>query len=291
MFTHDNKSKEHKSRAVANSITQKKSRGDQGSGFVDNRPESKSIKNIQRFMNLKNSEKKLVYNLKSQKCNIIQKYHDTADDNDFNTTFSTENDIYHLVPGAREMYGTNDADTPRYCDAVVDGDGNQIFTPSEQFNADCLASAEEIMHEQRIEQAGVFSREYYHKNNFGDTEEGNWNAARATENHVSNRDVKPNVGEAFAIVREEPRDLGGDIMCQYHAAAVVASDGSDRVTLEVFGNPDGGGRNVDGTFRVYNTTPDSNNTFHDEWIGTFPNGITIELEPTGNPNAMDIEDE
>ena len=42
MYAEMKKPKENKSRAVANSVTQKKSNGGQGFGFVDNRPEALS---------------------------------------------------------------------------------------------------------------------------------------------------------------------------------------------------------------------------------------------------------
>lgn len=38
MYEQVEKSKENKSKAVSNSVTQKKSKGKQGFGFVDNRP-------------------------------------------------------------------------------------------------------------------------------------------------------------------------------------------------------------------------------------------------------------
>lgn len=51
MYAQVDKSKENKSRAVANSITQKKSNGKQGFGFVDNRPEAIVQRMHQSLMN------------------------------------------------------------------------------------------------------------------------------------------------------------------------------------------------------------------------------------------------
>ena len=47
MYAQVEKSKENKSRAVANSVGQRENRGQQGFGLVDNRPESKSIEILQ----------------------------------------------------------------------------------------------------------------------------------------------------------------------------------------------------------------------------------------------------
>ena len=51
MYEQVDKSNENKSRAVANSVAQKKSSVKQGFGFVDNRPEALSLKSLQRMIN------------------------------------------------------------------------------------------------------------------------------------------------------------------------------------------------------------------------------------------------
>ncbi|NEZ57635.1 hypothetical protein [Adonisia turfae] len=51
MYEQIEKPKENKSRAVANSVAQKKSYGRQGFGFVDNRPEAVAQRKMQKMMN------------------------------------------------------------------------------------------------------------------------------------------------------------------------------------------------------------------------------------------------
>jgi hypothetical protein len=58
----------------------------------------------------------------------------------------------------------------------------------------------------------------------------------------------------------------------------VAKDGSDNITLEVFGNPSGG--KVPGNFCIYSSSPRSKYNFHTVVTNdTFANGITIGIEP------------
>jgi hypothetical protein len=61
MYAQVEKPKESKSRAVANSVAQKKSAGKQGAGFVDNRPEAlkqrRVIEAVQNGKNLKQLKK------------------------------------------------------------------------------------------------------------------------------------------------------------------------------------------------------------------------------------------
>lgn len=51
MYSQENKSNENKSRAIANSVAQKKSNGRQGFGFVDNRPEAIAQRKLQEMAN------------------------------------------------------------------------------------------------------------------------------------------------------------------------------------------------------------------------------------------------
>ena len=62
MYGRVEKSKEKSSKAVANAVTQKKSNGKQGVGFVDNRPQT----TIQRMLTSNNSKK-------SSKAHVIQR--------------------------------------------------------------------------------------------------------------------------------------------------------------------------------------------------------------------------
>ena len=60
MYAQMEKPKENKSRAVANSVAQKKNNGKQGFGFADNRPEVVSPQKLQQ-------------SIISKKANVIQK--------------------------------------------------------------------------------------------------------------------------------------------------------------------------------------------------------------------------
>lgn len=63
MYKQIEKSKENKSRTVANSVTQKKSDVKQGLGFVDNRPEGVAQRKLQEMMNDSTEENKYISNV------------------------------------------------------------------------------------------------------------------------------------------------------------------------------------------------------------------------------------
>ena len=158
----------------------------------------------------------------------------------------------------------------------------KCYVPSEKFIADCLHTAEEIMSDKILETGHIKSQTKDKKTKFGESKDENWSAANLEAQ--KNENANPSVGEAYAIVADKPRALG-QIECQYHAAAVVAKDGNDRITLEVFGEPNGGERNSEAKYSIY-TTDVSNlsETFHGRWCSTFEakgeqDPITIALCP------------
>jgi hypothetical protein len=162
------------------------------------------------------------------------------------------------------------------------------YIPTDMFVADCLHTAEEIMHGQQFNygEEAVRSRETTAHGLFGDSEDANWQTAQGVNNNAKNLNAAPGIGNAYVITAEHPVNISEEdddsedaVFCQYHAAAVVAVDGTDHITLEIFGSPDGAEHDTDAQYSIYNSAPNSGLTFHDNWINTFANGITISVEP------------
>ena len=68
----------------------------------------------------------------------------------------------------------------------------------------------------------------------------------------------------------------------YHAAAVVAVDGSDRVTLEVFATEETPtSRTLSGKYEIYSVAVGSGDTFHSHWQNNFfgADSVTTVIEP------------
>ncbi|MGF1939489.1 MAG: hypothetical protein RM347_035000 [Nostoc sp. ChiQUE02] len=217
---------------------------------------------------------------------VIQRYEDEYHE-ETATSIKSDSANYLLAESNNFVYARQGTPAPAYSNLgnmiAVDGLGNyQRYTPSDKFLADCLHTAEEIMHGQRLRRGKVRSQVSQTGTVFGESEEDNWDAANEVSEDQRNTNAIPGVGDAYAIVAQQPIDIGEEtdpIDCQYHAAAVVAEDGSDRITLEVFGNPDKKGRNTKGTYSIYDTDPESGNTFHEAWTGTFGQAaVTISLE-------------
>ncbi|HEX6390575.1 MAG TPA: hypothetical protein VFZ89_14040 [Solirubrobacteraceae bacterium] len=110
-----------------------------------------------------------------------------------------------------------------------------------QFVTDCLHTAEEIMH-QTTYRVGVRgparsqARDDPQARAFGWSAAGNVDIAnrvatvRRGGHRVVNNRARPAVGQAYAIVETGVVAAGG---YPYHAAAVIASDGGDRITMEM----------------------------------------------------------
>lgn len=224
----------------------------------------------------------------------VQRYAVHAEDDDLGTTITTANNLYSLKDSNdnENVYGHAGAATPRSSKEIgefrVGGAVVKEYAPSSQFVADCLHTAEEIIHGQQFdyEQEATRSRETTTGGLFGDTEDANWQTAQDVNDDAKNRNSNPAVGNAYVITAEHPVNISEHdddddeaVFCQYHAAAVVATDGADHITLEIFGSPDGADHDTEGKYSIYNSAPDSGLTFHDNWINTFANGITISVEP------------
>ncbi len=213
----------------------------------------------------------------------LQLYKNKAHDT-LGTSVQTTNGQYFLDSqmGNDEVYAASGATAPLHS-KVKTGNvlktGISKYVPESKFIADCLHTAEEIMKGMKLKEGNINSKEKTTGNDFGVSEKDNWDTAIDVDDKDKDKKAKPLVGESYLIVEDKARDLGGHIMCQYHAAAVVAQDGSDNVTLEVFGSPNTGIRSAVGRYAVYSTAPSTKQTFHTIWTGTFPNGVTITLEP------------
>jgi hypothetical protein len=202
----------------------------------------------------------------------------------------SETDAYMLPTGQRSAYvvGKPDAPAPRYSRvaATLNG-GDKQYVPEAKFRADCLHTAEEIMAGRRLNRGYPRSSEPTTGNLYGHDDEDNPNGSYQTAQGVAeehrNQNAVPKVGQAFAITAPAPVDLDPDDEfadeCQYHAAAVVARDGGDRITMEVFGSSEDKDRDSAATFSIYETDPQSQSTFHAVWQTLFTNGITITIGP------------
>jgi hypothetical protein len=149
---------------------------------------------------------------------------------------------------------------------------------SRDFVRDCLHTAEEIINGTDLEpHAGVYSKVLGTTSDFGNSDAEN--IALAESAHASDAKAAPGLGHAYVIVNkswlEKPKRRRGrrrappQVKSPYHAAAVIAVDGNDRITLEVFANhEDGKNRNTKGDYRMY-TTGAAGETFHSFWQRTY----------------------
>jgi hypothetical protein len=221
----------------------------------------------------------------------------------------SQNGMYLLPTKKRaEIWVREDLEPPRYCQPVLDArkvkhDGTSYYKcePKTIFPKDCLRAAEEIMHQKALAQGQMASAVRGSNAPFSATEERQDNVALAnayaTARGTNATGVDPNdleapdVGQAYAIVETEYQE-GKPVNSEeypYHAAAVVAVDGNDRITLEALAT------SIDaeelepgpGSFYIYETDPavappQGMRSFRSEWGRYFSsNAITITLVPYG----------
>jgi hypothetical protein len=183
----------------------------------------------------------------------------------------------------QHLYVRHDVGAPRYCSpsggpsVIYSATMYTQYQPVRKFLRDCLHSAEEIIWNAELDLGQV--RTKVGGTRFGDTEQGNIAIANAQRNAAgANQNASPAVGQGYALVSTVP-----DSKYPYHAAGVLAVDGTDRVTLEVFaGAADAqqDDREEPGDFEMYSNAPGQ--TFHDVWstasvfAGTNPVTVVIE---------------
>jgi hypothetical protein len=147
------------------------------------------------------------------------------------------------------------------------------YKPIGQYYQDCLHTAEEIMaggdldfkSSDRSRVAGTKGKAGL----FGQKPSKNIKLAQRYHKQFDN-DADPYVGQAYAIVNKKWKDRRhkdpGLGRYPFHAAAVVARDGKDRITLEVHaGEDEAKGRNTDGKYYMYEAgaTATQGRTFHE----------------------------
>ncbi|MGI5323817.1 hypothetical protein [Actinomadura nitritigenes] len=174
-----------------------------------------------------------------------------------------------------------DADQPHYCTAELDSvqyNGTKYvqYQPVRRFLRDCLHTAEEIIYDGPLDLGG----DYTHVKGvpFGRSDAENIriaNARRGQEN--ADGRAHPDYSEAYVIV-----STAAGSTYPYHAAAVVAIDGDDTVTLEVFARGTDARQNdrsAAGRFEMYSSTGPT--SFHATWSNnvnfTGTNPVTMVL--------------
>jgi hypothetical protein len=149
------------------------------------------------------------------------------------------------------------------------------YRPERQFVRDCLHSAEEVIAGKALDIGGVNSKVAGTTDLFGESDQKNIKLATT---YALNNLAAPNVGQAYVTVATDPKAT-----YPYHAAAVVAQDVQDQVTIEVFAREtDAQARNASGTFDMY-TIGDVNTSFHGRWktldlFGSQSAPVTIVIE-------------
>ena len=159
---------------------------------------------------------------------------------------------------------------------VYNGRNYYKFKPGTKRVLDCLKTAEEIMAGATFDDSEVHSQIKGTGGDLGRTlteTKANVKTAAKTLMHIDD-DADPGLNEAYVIV-----ETGKKNVYPYHAAAVVAVDGNDRVTLEVFaGANNAKARNVLGSYNIYSIS-DASQTFHSQWKDGYNKPVTIVAKP------------
>ena len=149
---------------------------------------------------------------------------------------------------------------------------------SQDFINDCLHTAEEINAGRTyVPGSDAQSQVTGGAKLFGNDHKTNIELA---QKHAVDEKAAPGLGEAYVIVNKKWLQKVGKY--PYHAAAVVAVDGDDRVTLEVCAtDEDAVMRDTTGTYNMYETKSSSGKTFHSHWKGEFAGAdpATLVIKP------------
>ena len=193
----------------------------------------------------------------------------------------------YFIPGqaGKAVYVANTATGPRDSKedkgtGPITANGKTYYKwESRNFVRDCLHTAEEIINQTNLApHADVYSKVSGTTSDFGNSDEEN--IALAESDRASDAKASPGLGQAYVIVNkswlEKPKKKRGRkrpppqlVKSPYHAAAVVAVDGNDRITLEVFANTqDAKDYDTKGDYRMYTTGADGE-TFHSFWQRTY----------------------
>ena len=179
------------------------------------------------------------------------------------------------------LYVRTDVAAPHYCapsggpSVTYTGTTYTQHAPVRQFLRDCLHTAEEIIWNQALATGQIRSK--VGATPFGNSHDENIALVNALRAQAGvNRNASPDTGQAYALV-----STIADSTYPYHAGGVLATDGEDRVTVEVFAGADDARdnqRQEPGTFRMYSMT--AGETFHDMWcdgVFAYTNPVTVVL--------------
>jgi hypothetical protein len=158
--------------------------------------------------------------------------------------------------------------------------GGRLYTehePRMEFLRDCLHTAEEIMAQRELELNVTRSQVVGSEGGlFGQTRKLNIANARLVPPEERNAGATPGRGQAYVIV-----ETGKIKEYPYHAAAVIAEDGDDRVTIEVEAEAQHARqdeRHERGRFEIYSVT-DPDQSFHTQHSPEYTRPITVVIEP------------
>jgi len=162
-------------------------------------------------------------------------------------------------------------------DVTIGGHVYHAHSPRYALLEDCLHAAEEIINGLgRLPATGDYSIVAATGSAFGAGADENVAAAlgAVAAGAAVDAAANPGVGQAFVIVNMNP--LAPPY--PYHAAAVVAADGPDRITLEQTRVVPQNQRppRTAGRTRIY--TVNTAQSFHSAWSRSFPNARTIVIE-------------
>jgi hypothetical protein len=197
----------------------------------------------------------------------------------------SENSNYFIPHGdPRFILVAKGADAPRASDLVASFEEKEYKSKeyreykSKKFIKDCLHTAEEIINQEEFlaSDDNPHSQVVGTSKPFGNDYKSN---VKLAEENPSNDGADPELGQAYVIVRKAL--VRKKVAYPYHAAAVVAVDGKDKITLEVSARAekDAERRTSFGDYKMY-TTGDVGEKFHSHWQGEFKgNWTTVVIEP------------
>ncbi|WP_270037385.1 hypothetical protein [Solirubrobacter ginsenosidimutans] len=202
----------------------------------------------------------------------------------------SQNGAYLVEPATGSMYAHKLATAPRSCAATGQSHPKSAdyieYAPSMGFITDCLHTAEEIVHGKSLAQEGDYTKVAGTGEAFGLGEDENIKAAKKYKKEADklggkapvNDGAAPGVGQAFVIVDTTPKKNKSSFRYPYHAAGVIARDGDDAVTMEMFAS-DEDAMDVDRgseppQFQMYGPGL----TFHSAWSSHYATPVTIVIE-------------
>lgn len=210
----------------------------------------------------------------------IQRYTDQTVDELGGEGVMSENSNYFVANADTNVIWATSQ--PRYSRATGKKSvtiGAKTYSPyfSERLVRDCLHTAEEIIWGETLTKGEVRSKIAGTSAQFGESEKKN--IAAATK-HALDDTAVPSVGQAYAIVNTIWGKKGNKVESPYHAAAVVAIDGNDRITAEVFANDvDASKHGSLADYRIYTTGAGMGDTFHTHWQSYFgKDSATVVIE-------------